>query len=370
MICFCIACCLVCLMTPGSFADQPFSVFAPDRQNQKVIHLVVSVQQDQVSILKQDEIKVPFQPGGIVFNKKRDCLIVTSGARDGSDVAVISVADELKLVDSSKLAHPAGYTSVDRQGRYFMTANYRSGVIATYPISENGGVGELVSSVRTPNVEAHCVLTTPDNRFAYIPCVKNNNALFQYSFDEATGSLAPLKPFDARPPAMFGPRHAAYHESLPIAYFSNEQQLGVSVHRIKADGQLEDIQHATTMPRRSPFVKGERDLHASDLVVDSRRKRLFVAVRDFKGDQDSVFAFRIEDDGKLSLLSRSIVGDIPWKLTLSPDSKFLLVSHTGDKNLMAYRIAEDGKLSHAASFDWKMAVRDMVVTKRDVSPDY
>lgn len=63
---------------------------------------------------------------------------------------------------------------------------------------------------------------TPDNRFVYVPHVKGNNALFQYAFDAATGSIAPLDPVDIGPPEGSGPRHVAYHPDLPLAYFMRQ----------------------------------------------------------------------------------------------------------------------------------------------------
>lgn len=217
-----------------------------------------------------------------------------------------------------------------------------------------------MQSLKAPNREAHCILTTPRNDFLYVPCVKTNNAIFQFAFDYKTGQMTALKPFNANPPALFGPRHAAYHPTLPIVYFSNEQQLGVSVYTIAADGQLADLQHAVTMPRRAPFQQGKRDLHASDLVISDNGTRLYIAVRDFAGDKDSVFCFRIEADGRLSQIARRKVGDIPWKLALSADGKILIVSETGDRRLTAYRVLPDGELSDGVSWKTEIEVRDMV----------
>ena len=113
---------------------------------------------------------------------------------------------------------------------------------------------------------------------------------------------------------MFGPRQAVYHPSMPIVYFSNEHQLGVSVCQLGDDGQLMGLAHVTTLRRKSPFAAGKRDLRASSVVVSPAGKRLFVAVRDFGGDEDSGFTFRIGAGGKLSLETRTSVGDIPAPL--------------------------------------------------------
>lgn len=194
--------------------------------------------------------------------------------------------------------------------------------------------------------------------------MKNNNALFQYGFEAETGELTPLEPFDAEPPAMFGPRHLAYHPTLPVIYFSNEQQLGVSAYQINDDGQLSEMQHATTMPRRSPFEDGKRSLHASSLVVTPDGKRLLVAVRDFAGEEDSVFVFRIGAAGKLSLLDRTLVGDIPVKLALSPEGRHLVVSESGESRVTIWALRADGALMREAVVDLPNGARDMVVVAR------
>ncbi len=351
---------------PGAaaWADDSFGVIVPDGPERQLSRYTILQQGDRVSIGKKQTIDLPFAPSGIATDPTRQRLFVTAGGRNASTVATIALddADHIELIQTSPLQFPAGYTSVDRSGKYFLTANYPAGIIAAYPIADDGTIGNAICSRTTPTREAHCILTTPDNRFVYIPCVKNNNALYQYAFEEATGNLTELDPHNASPPAMFGPRHVAYHTKRPIAYFSNEQQLGVSVYEINQDGQLHDLQHATTMARRSPYVQGERDMHASDLVVTPDGHLLFVAVRDFVGDEDSIFGFRIEDDGRLSKVSRTLCGDIPWKLALSPAADLLLVSESADKSLSIFRVEANGKLSRVSRLDWGVSARDMAVS--------
>ena len=184
---------------------------------------------------------------------------------------------------------------------------------------------------------------------------------FTSTRSEKTGDVQPLDPFDAKPPHMFGPRHIAYHPSLPYVYFSNEQQLGVSAYHIAKDGQLVALQHVTTIPRRSPYTAGVRGMHASDIAVTHDGQFLFLALRDFVGDEDSVFMFRIAEDGRLSLVSRRRVGDIPWRLRVSPSDAYLLVSESRDKTLAVLPIQQDGGLGDAVRMDWGTEVRNMVI---------
>ncbi len=348
-------------------ADNSFFIVAPDSKNQQVLSIAVTANGSQAQVSQRDALKLPFDASGSAVYPKGRHFIITGSDNEISHAATIALGTtgKLQLIATSKLDGPLGYTSVDRSGHYLLSAHYRTGRISVYGLDPDGAVSSLVRTFETPNREAHSILTTRDNRFAYIPCVKNNNALFQYAFDERSGQLTPLEPFDAKPPAMFGPRHIAYHPSLPITYFSNEQQLGVSVYSIGSDGQLSDIQHATTMPRRSPFEQGKRDLHASDLVVSPDGKLLFVAVRDFNGNEDSVFSFRVEPDGRLSQVARTRVGDIPWKIDTSPSGQHLIVRESGDKQFTIWKVQSDGSLTLAATLDLPTAANDFSVIGLD-----
>lgn len=378
----------------GSDASESFHIIAPDKNGQQILSLLVTRTNDRVEIEQEPSIPVDFAPSSITCDPKRRTIYV-SGSNDleksQSTIAVIasrpaegltgpsealkspsealknhsealnSPSEQLKILRQSSHPFRPGYSSIDRSGQYLLTANYQTGQVSILAIRDDGLIGDITYQTTTPKPEAHCILTTPDNRFAYVPSVKENNGLAQYFFDATSGTLAPMTPIDAEPPAMFGPRHVAYHPNLPIAYFSNEQQLGISVYRIAKDGQLNDRQHAASLPRRDPYIKGSRGLHASDLVLSPTGELLFLAVRDFVGDQDSVFTYRVANDGRLSLLERTKVGDIPWKLDLSPDGTMLCVSEAFEHRLSIYKISSKGELSPAAACNWDTEVRDMIV---------
>ena len=336
-----------------------FRLVVPDSQNQQLSVYSINPTASGVSLRPEDSLKLSFNPARLAVNPTNQSLVV-SGTRSKKPVAaVVTTTKGMNVFDVSTLVHPVGYNSVDRSGRFFMTVHYGTGSVATYPLGKDGSIGDLAHSLTTPQREAHCILTTPDNRFVYIPCVKNNNALFQYAFDDASGKLVPLKTFNAEPPAMFGPRHVAYHPTLPIAYFSNEQQLGASVYEIGKEGQLSDLQHVNTIPRRSPFEQGKRDLHASDIALTPDGRLLFVALRDFNGEEDSVFSFSVDSNGKLRPAARTLVGDIPWKLTLSPDGKHLAICESGLRRITLFAVQSDGSLTRHPGVEIAARTNDM-----------
>lgn len=350
--------------------QQPFQIIATDKEHSQLIRVIVEPVENGIVASQPPPIKLNFPASSIAIHPDGDWMIISTSWQDESKrspavAAQITQTGEVHVGETSWLDTPTGYTSIDRTGKYFLSVIYSSGAVRVHKLETGGGelkLGKATCSLTVPHRGAHSILTTPGNRFAYVPCVKQHNALFQFRFDQDTGMLTRLKPFNASPPPMAGPRHVAFHPKLPIAYFSNEQQLGVSVYAIAADGALTDQQLATTIPRRSEYEPGKRDLHASDIAITPNGAYLFVAVRDFSGDEDSIFTFRIEADGKLTSVARRRVGNIPWKLNLSPDGDYLLVSEAFDKQLSIFKIHHDGQLKHQSTINWNTAVRDMVVT--------
>ena len=355
-------------LEPCAAADEdvdPFDVYAVDGSGEQLLHITVRPNGNQVRVVHEGMLAMPGKPHDIARHPTQSVFVVTllgKGAESPRAVTIGNNGDgKLSIVGVSELQDSTGYTSLDRTGGYFLTSSYHDGHFDVYRVKPNGVVGDRVSHQQVAEKYAHSVLTTPDNRFVYVPCVKEFNAIYQYAFDGQTGSVLPLEPFDAKPPHMFGPRHIAYHPDLPYVYFSNEQQLGVSAYRIEKDGQLAALQHATTIPRRGPYTAGVRGMHASDIAMTHDGKFLFLALRDFVGDEDSVFAFRVADDGRLSLVSRKRVGNIPWCLRVSPSDSYLLVSESGDEALAVLPIQQNGSLGDAVRMDWGVEVRHMVI---------
>ena len=343
----------------------PFDVYAADGSGEQLLHITVRPNGNRVHVIQAGVLAMPGKPHGIARHPTQSFCIVTLPGQGTESPRAVTIGNDddgkLSIIGVSELQDSTGYTSFDRTGGFFLTSSYHDGHFDVYQVKPDGVVGNRVSHQQVAEKYAHSVLTTPDNRFLYVPCVKEFNAIYQYSFDEQTGDVQPLEPFDAKPPHMFGPRHIAYHPHLPFVYFSNEQQLGVSAYRIEENGQLADLQHATTIPRRGPYTAGVRGMHASDVAVTPDGKFLFLALRDFVGDEDSVFMFRVAEDGRLSLVSRKRVGDIPWCLRVSPSGSHLLVSESRDKTLAVLPIQHDGSLGDAVRMDWGAEVRNMVV---------
>ena len=280
-----------------------------------------------------------------------------SGKEGGYEGASIALNDGgiVEAVHATKLPSSYAYMSLDRSNRFLLGASYQGGQVDVMALDEKGLIGERVSGLAEGRKNAHAVLTSPDNRYVYIPYVKDTNALFQYRFDAETGALTPLDPKDAEPPEGTGPRHIAYHPKLPTVYFSNEQGVGLSVYEKGAEGKL-------TSRAESPALPAGQDkegISSSDVAITPDGKFIFVGIRGHRQDFDRIARYAVGDDGMVKLLGLTPADKIPWGLTLSPDGKHLLVSAFKSGTLKAYAIEADGDLTLAASLDWDPQISDL-----------
>ncbi len=302
-----------------------------------------------------------FECAPVVCHQRHRLLYVASlqaKEEDGNKLAIFSVGSDgrLTLRDKHSMKHGSAYASFDRTGQFMLSVSYFEGHVDIYRLTKNGTSPTLTSTTFEGRDEAHSILTSPNNRFAYVPYVKDNNALFQYSFDEKSGKLLPLEPPQVEIPDGIGPRHVAFHPTRPFIFFSNEQQLGATSCRIGEGGQLELI--AVCRPGK---LRPSTPLAASDIAITPDGRYLFVGVRDFgKNLLDAIHRYRVHDDGHLTHLGTVDADAIPWGLRISPDGHHLLVTAAHGNTLTAFEINE-GNLKKRTSVKWGNMIRDIAV---------
>ena len=165
-----------------------------------------------------------------------------------------------------------------------------------------------------------------------------------------------MEPKNANPPEGTGPRHLAYHPSLPILYFSNEQHIGVSVDDQLENGQLKIKQVVDAVDP----AKDKNGISSSDILITPDGKFVFAGVRGHRQDFDRVSRYRVLEDGQLELLGLTEADAIPWGFALSPGAEFLLVTAFKGETLTAFRIEADGDLTKASSLAWDPQISDVV----------
>lgn len=354
---------VLCILWAHSLAAD-FKAYLPSRTSNQLWIVQATENSNQLSLTVEEKVDLGFVPATIVAHPEEPLLYVSTNVGDeGNSPAAIVNLDANGSYKSHKpliLNHGYAYLSLDRNQRFLLGADYRGGHIDVYPLDEQGKPGSRVAFLDEGRNAAHAVLPSPDNRFVYIPYVKDSNAILQYTFNSDTGALTPLEPHNANPPKGTGPRHIAYHPTLPLVYFSNEQGLGASVYeRNRATGQLTLKQVVDVVPEDQGPVKGAS---ASDCVITPDGKFLFTGQR--SGNEatlpNSINRYRVNDDGSLKHLGLTPTGEIPWGFAFSPNGKILLVTAFKSGILHAFRITKQGDLKPAATLPIVKSISDLV----------
>jgi 6-phosphogluconolactonase len=241
------------------------------------------------------------------------------------------------------------YVSIDRSGRAALIANYDSGSVALLPIDRTGAISAPTTidqhSGRGPNVErqegphAHCIVPHPTNRFAIAADLGTDRVLV-YDLDAATGVLRHRESGDLSLQPGAGPRHIAFHPTLPLLFVANE--LNSTVAALHFDQQRGALSLISTRPTTPHAWRGEN--YPADIHVAPSGNVVYVSNR----GHDSIAAFSIETtSGALDLAqTTSTEGSWPRNFSLAPNGRWLLVANQKSNAIVVLaRDRESGRLT-------------------------
>jgi 6-phosphogluconolactonase len=244
------------------------------------------------------------------------------------------------------------YVSTDRTGRVAMVANYVGGSVALLAVSENGaltnasqvvqhmGTGKIAA--RQERAHAHCIIPHPSNRFALVADLGVDRVLV-YWLDVPARSLMHVAESDAEMAPGTGPRHLAFHPTLPLVYVSGELNSTVSVLRCAPDtGALSALQTLGTLP--AGFT-GEN--YPADIHVAPDGGALYLSNR----GHNSIAVFSIAAGTGMLTIQQTIStgGDWPRNFTLDPTGRWLLVANQRSGSVVVFgRDTESGRLTSTA----------------------
>ena len=251
----------------------------------------------------------------------------------------------------------AAHASVDRGGRYLLVANYSHGkpgeapgqAVVALPLREGGGLGAPSCSVahagsgpvagRQDAPHPHCVLASPDNRFALVTDLGTDSVL-SYGFEAASGQLTGPRHRLSLPPGS-GPRHLAFHPDGRVLYVINE--LNSTVATLSYEPREASLAALQILPALPPGFKGEN--HCADLHVSADGRFLYGSNR----GHDSIAAYAIDPaSGHLSPLGHTATGGAtPRSFALDPSGRFLLAANQNGDSLTVLGIGERGGMLRA-----------------------
>lgn len=240
------------------------------------------------------------------------------------------------------------YVSVDRGGRAALVANYVGGSVALLPIGAGGALaapthvaphqGTGPNTERQEAAHAHCIIPDPANRFALAADLGIDRVLV-YRINFGDGTLQHLEKNDAHLRPGSGPRHLAFHPTLPLLYVANELDSTVTTLRFDREtGALTPVATLSTLPRGWTGTSYVADIH----FAPSGRS-LYVSNR----GHNSIAVFAVDATGALSLeQNASTEGDWPRNFSLDPTGRWLLVANQRSGSIVVLaRNERTGRLS-------------------------
>jgi 6-phosphogluconolactonase len=227
------------------------------------------------------------------------------------------------------------YVSVDRTGRFALIANYLGGNVGLLPIEANGALApaQMVQHTGTgPNAErqeaphAHCIIPDPTNRFA-LAADLGADRVFVYRLDIEGKALRHVGEAVMR--AGAGPRHLAFHPTLPLVFVANELDSTLATLRFDSGaGTLSPQSAISTLP---PGWTGTN--YPADIHVAANGRTLYVSNR----GHNSIARFSVTAAGALEFKETvPSLGDWPRNFSLDPTERWLLVAHQRSNSVIVF----------------------------------
>lgn len=292
------------------------------------------------------------EPSFLALHPNGDYLYAVSETDDfdstgsGSVVSFAIDSASARLAKLNEVSSRGGWPchlNVDSNGRMLIVANYKGGSIASFPINDDGTLGEAASffqhvgsSVhsRQEQAHAHSADFSADDRFAVFSDL-GTDQINVYRTDTAKAMLTPHDPAHVDVAPGSGPRHFALHPSARFAYGINELASTVTAYAFDAEaGVLDAVQTASTLPEG---FQGEN--YTAEIQVHPSGQFVYATNR----GHDSIAVFAV-DRASGQLESRGQVpsgGNWPRSFAIAPNGVYLLAANQNSDNIVVFRIDQE-----------------------------
>jgi len=285
------------------------------------------------------------RPSFLTANRAGTALYAVSEKADGT-VAAFAVRPDggLKPLGerSTGGADPCHLTLMADESRLFV-ANYSGGSVAVFPVLADGALGERLELAahegrgeRAGRQEAphpHSAFLTPDGRYLLVPDLGIDRLVAYAAEGGRLGRAAAIAL-----PAGAGPRHLAFHPTLPVAYVVNELSCTVSTFRTADDpAGYAPLDEVSTLP-----AGYAGDNTCADIRVTPNGRFVYASNR----GHDSLAVFRVDGEGRLAPAGFAPAGGkTPRNFAVAPDGRFVLVASQHSDAITSFAVeAETGML--------------------------
>ncbi len=278
-----------------------------------------------------------------------DHQFLFAALKDGVESFKIQPDATLKAINTRTISgSDICHVGVDRTGRALFVANYGGGSISSFPVDDEGKIGEVASTMtfigHGPNPKrqqrpfAHSVYTDPLNAFLYV-CDLGTDDVWCFKLGPGA-KLTPADPPSGKVPPGSGPRHLAFNADGSLVYVVNE--MGVSTSVFSRDSTTGALTLRDTVSNVWPGdpISGTT---AAEIVLHPSGKWLYVSNRDAGHDTISVFA--IDGKGGLKLV-QSVPSPVKWPRSFGIDPTGHWIIAAGQNDNMISELQVDPATGH------------------------
>ncbi|RQS26473.1 MULTISPECIES: lactonase family protein [unclassified Burkholderia] len=286
-------------------------------------------------------------PSFLALNRSQTFLYTVHG--DGEQVSSFKIAPE-----SGRLTH---VSTVSCNGRnpvhlafsadehWLNIANYATGNVSRIPVNADGTLGtsnDIIAFTGIPGPHSK------EQKGSH----PHHISRYQTSFADSDWHIVPDKGIDCVSAVRWlsngacevvsqhwdagsGPRHAAYHPSLPLVYVANELNSTMTVWKFDVEsGKLTPLDTISVLP-----LEFDGDSSAAGIVVTADAKQLFVSNR----GSNTVASISLDETGMPRHVGwTSCCGEFPRFIGLDPENQHLFVANERTDTIIEFDVMADG----------------------------
>lgn len=288
-------------------------------------------------------------PSFVISNSAQDIIFAVEENEKGTvkSFAFDRATNTTTLLDevSSYGAHPC-YLALSPDESILVVGNYSSGNFSAYSVNQGKLThiqtvtheGSSVNLSRQSQSHVHSTVFHPDGNHLLVGDL-GADKIYIYEFKPTYAvSFRPMGLGYIEVDAGAGPRHLTIHPSGKYVYLVHELSAEIGVYSF-LKGKMEKLEaHTLTAPDFFGSVG------AAEVRLSPDAGFLYVSNR---GDANEITSFKIEGDGKLTLIERTDTGgQTPRNFTLTKDGKYLLVANQDSEDIQVFeRNLQSGKLT-------------------------
>lgn len=231
-----------------------------------------------------------------------------------------------------------------------LTAQYRGGSIAFFPLDAEGNLGPAVIhehhgpskkiARRQSTAHPHWTGFSPDGKFAFVPDL-GTDQIHSYKVRQDFSGIT--NHFISKTIPGGGPRHMRFSVNGRFIYLLNEMALSIST--FSYDPRLGQTKRVALTPILPASIKAKEVFNsAAEIVVHPNGKWLYTSNR----GHDSISVFEIEPkSGQLNHLeSEAIRGAWPRNINIDPSFQWILAGGQHSSTVSVFKIdPKSGQLS-------------------------